>query len=93
MNTIANSAFVSDQPDQGKREEPWQRSHLKRLSEKGPLLHFGPLDALKTELHLLACGSLHVQEEVQQRANQPSCLGLRDGVQEGADILQQAPEL
>lgn len=90
---IANSAFASNQPELGKREGSWQSSHLKRLSEEGPLLHFCPLDALQTELHLLTCGSLHVQEEVQQRANQPSCLGLGDGVQEGADILQQAPEL
>lgn len=69
------------------------RSHLQRLSEESPLLHFCPLDALQTELHLLTRGSLHVQEEVQQRANQPGRLGLGDGVQEGPDILQQAPKL
>lgn len=57
-----------------------QRSHLQCLSEEGPLLHFCPLDALQTELHLLTRGSLHVQEEIQQRANQPGRLGLRDGV-------------
>lgn len=70
-----------------------QRSHLQCLSEEGPLLHFCPLNALQTELHLLTRGSLHVQEEVQQRADQPGRLGLGDGVQEGPDIFQQAPEL
>lgn len=68
-------------------------SNLQCLSEEGPFLRLGPLDALQTEVDLLARGGLHVQEEVQQGADQPCGLGLGDGVEEGAHILQQTPQL
>ena len=68
-------------------------AHLQGLPQELPLLRLGPLDALETELHLLAGGRLHVQEEVQQTAHQPRSLGLGDGVEEGPHILQQTPEL
>lgn len=68
-------------------------SHLQSLSEEGPLLSLGPLYALQTELHLLTCGGLHVQEQVQQGADQPGRLRLGDGVEEGPHIFQQTAQL
>ena len=69
------------------------KPHLQCLSEEGPLLSLGPLYALQAQLHLLTRGGLHVQEQVQQGADQPGCLGLGDGVEEGADIFQQTSQL
>lgn len=63
------------------------QSHLQCLSEEGPLLCLGPLYTLQTQLDLLACSSLHVQEEVQQGADQPGGLGLGDGVEKRPYIL------
>lgn len=75
------------------KDEHHHHPHLKGLSEEGPLLHHGPLDALQAQLHLLAGGRLHVQKEVQQGADQPGRLGLADGDQERPHKLQQPAEL
>lgn len=68
-------------------------AYLQSLPEEGPLLHLGPLNAFQTQIHLLACGCLHVQEEVQQGADQPGCLSLTDGDEEWPHKLQQTPQL
>ena len=67
--------------------------HLKCLSEEGPLLCLGPLNTFQTQLNLLSGCCLHVQEEVQQRADQAGSLGLADGDQERPHKLQQTTEL
>lgn len=66
--------------------------HLQSLSEEGSLLSLGPLNAFKTQLNFLPCCCLHVEKEVQQRANQPGRLGLADGNQERPHKFQQTPQ-
>lgn len=70
----------------------WNTPHLQGLSKEGSFLRFGPLDAFKTQLHLLPRGCLHVKKQVQQRADQACGLGLADGDQERTHKLQQTPK-
>lgn len=48
---------------------------------------------LEQQPHLLSRGCLHVQEEVEQGADQARGLGLADGVQEGPHVLQESSQL
>lgn len=84
---------VSAPPQLPSSGVPSPAPHLQGLSEECSLLSLGPLNALQTQLHLLACSCLHVQKQVQQRAYQPRRLGLADGIQERPNILQETAQL
>lgn len=54
---------------------------------------FEELPGAEVQPHLLSCGCLHVQEEVEQGPDQARGLGFADGVQEGPDVLQESSQL
>ena len=66
-------------------------SETSSVPEEGPPLLLGPIDAVlaQLDLHLaLGSGPLHVEEHVHEPAHELGGLGLRDALQEGADLEQ-----